>query len=510
MEGPQKLGLALSGGGFRAAAFHLGVLKRLREVKLLENVKVLSTVSGGSITGASWLYDRSKTNDHKDCDAAWSEFEESFIKWMHKGVRNRIFWRAFVEFYVVSVIVIVAALGILAFIYGEMLTLKWFIIVIICGGCFGVLIAYIRWHYYATQWLVHQYCTRFEEKPIDQLRCKPLIIINATSLNNGGRVTFSQRPVKQIVHKAIEQFFGRQVDRHIPIAPKTSIAEAVAASSAIPMVFSPLRAKWALDGTLLDQLIEVEPYTVVDGGVYDNQGILALLHESCDHIIVSDAAATLKKEAEPSTWQLLPYKEGKGVFFRSYDIIFERVRYLGYQLLERYCDLFNLFDALKDQPPTEKIAHFRKHAFLKGYTCISLSSAIVHGETETTPSALPESVAKLVGSIRTDLDRFSWIEISALMFHGYTLIDNRLRQSKLSSDAAGRLQLKTKIQHINIDWAGIKDEKRVNDYANHLCASNSRLWLLRIIRRNKGRSVAVAAGVIWLAGVFFMYRTGLK
>jgi len=46
------VGLALSGGGFRAAAFHLGVLKRLEELGVLQQVEVVSTVSGGSITGA--------------------------------------------------------------------------------------------------------------------------------------------------------------------------------------------------------------------------------------------------------------------------------------------------------------------------------------------------------------------------------------------------------------------------------------------------------------------------
>jgi NTE family protein len=47
-----ELGLALSGGGFRAAFFHLGVLARMAEVGLLRKVEVISTVSGGSIIGA--------------------------------------------------------------------------------------------------------------------------------------------------------------------------------------------------------------------------------------------------------------------------------------------------------------------------------------------------------------------------------------------------------------------------------------------------------------------------
>src|SRR6185295_17830003 len=49
-----KFGLALSGGGFRAALFHLGVLARLAELDVLHRVEVLSCVSGGSIIGAHY------------------------------------------------------------------------------------------------------------------------------------------------------------------------------------------------------------------------------------------------------------------------------------------------------------------------------------------------------------------------------------------------------------------------------------------------------------------------
>ena len=47
-----KLGLALSGGGHRAAFFHIGVLAKLAELGLLRHLEVISTVSGGSIVGA--------------------------------------------------------------------------------------------------------------------------------------------------------------------------------------------------------------------------------------------------------------------------------------------------------------------------------------------------------------------------------------------------------------------------------------------------------------------------
>ena len=45
----KAIGLALSGGGVRAAAFHAGVLRYLAEQKLLEQVVHISSVSGGSL-----------------------------------------------------------------------------------------------------------------------------------------------------------------------------------------------------------------------------------------------------------------------------------------------------------------------------------------------------------------------------------------------------------------------------------------------------------------------------
>lgn len=54
VDGQQRrIGLALSGGGFWAAAFHLGVMQRLDELKLLDKLDLISCVSGGSIAGAT-------------------------------------------------------------------------------------------------------------------------------------------------------------------------------------------------------------------------------------------------------------------------------------------------------------------------------------------------------------------------------------------------------------------------------------------------------------------------
>jgi len=49
-----SIGLSLSGGGFRATAFHLGTLDTLHRLGLSDDVTVLSTVSGGTFTGAGF------------------------------------------------------------------------------------------------------------------------------------------------------------------------------------------------------------------------------------------------------------------------------------------------------------------------------------------------------------------------------------------------------------------------------------------------------------------------
>ena len=46
------VGLCLSGGGFRAALFHLGALRRMNELGLLAGLRTIASVSGGSLTAA--------------------------------------------------------------------------------------------------------------------------------------------------------------------------------------------------------------------------------------------------------------------------------------------------------------------------------------------------------------------------------------------------------------------------------------------------------------------------
>src|SRR4051794_3577938 len=75
-QAPPAIGLALSGGGSRAIAFHLGCLRALHELGILSQVRVLSTVSGGSVIGA--LYVAS--------DVPFPEFEEKVRSLLARGL----------------------------------------------------------------------------------------------------------------------------------------------------------------------------------------------------------------------------------------------------------------------------------------------------------------------------------------------------------------------------------------------------------------------------------------
>lgn len=49
------IAVALSGGGYRAAAFHLGTFRFLHSIGVLDRIRALSTISGGTIFGAAYV-----------------------------------------------------------------------------------------------------------------------------------------------------------------------------------------------------------------------------------------------------------------------------------------------------------------------------------------------------------------------------------------------------------------------------------------------------------------------
>jgi NTE family protein len=79
----KDIGLALSGGGSRAAAFHLGCLRALHDRDLLRQVRVVSGISGGSLLAALWAYG----------PAQFEEFDETTVRLLRRGLQGAILRR---------------------------------------------------------------------------------------------------------------------------------------------------------------------------------------------------------------------------------------------------------------------------------------------------------------------------------------------------------------------------------------------------------------------------------
>ena len=68
----ENMAISLSGGGYRAATFHLGALSYLdhvpyNDLPLLQGVKVISTISGGTFTGVSYVLALAQEKNFKSC-----------------------------------------------------------------------------------------------------------------------------------------------------------------------------------------------------------------------------------------------------------------------------------------------------------------------------------------------------------------------------------------------------------------------------------------------------------
>src|SRR5579872_818107 len=85
-----KIGMALSGGGFRATLHHLGLVRFLRDAGILPRVTHIASVSGGSILGAHLVLNWDRYNGSaSEFDSAASEI----LAFVRMDVRNRIMRR---------------------------------------------------------------------------------------------------------------------------------------------------------------------------------------------------------------------------------------------------------------------------------------------------------------------------------------------------------------------------------------------------------------------------------
>lgn len=251
----KKIGLALSGGGYRAAAYHVGTLRALYKLGILDKVDVISSVSGGSITAAYYVLHREKGYD---------KFEKEFIG----KIKHNVLWIAIIELFLV-IGIIITMIGFTPSGY-RIITLIGCIIVLLC-----------LWYYVlpVSRFIEWAYCLLFfKGKKLDTMPLRPVLAINATDLSTGNQFTFSQDRMSCYPYMKSLTFTSKGFP----------LSRAVMASSCIPQFFSPIKIgqKYRKGDSQIKPLL-------VDGGLYDNQGAHKFdssdNHFAVDYAIVSDA-----------------------------------------------------------------------------------------------------------------------------------------------------------------------------------------------------------------------------
>lgn len=241
------LALCLSGGGYRAALFHLGALQRLNELKVLSQVDTISSVSGGSIIAALLL----------DQIAPWPAAGQAI---------DRQSWRAFAD-------------DVRALTRKNIRTL-WAFKRLWPGDWFDSTTA--------VRTLAKRYAREIQDRALTDLPERPRFIFSATDMSFG--VNWVQERTR---------VGSYQAGYALPPPPTWTVSRSVAASSCFPPVFSPLpidlepgdlEGGLATDHPQRDELIN--RLRLSDGGVYDNMG-LEPVWKSHDTVLVSDGGATL-------------------------------------------------------------------------------------------------------------------------------------------------------------------------------------------------------------------------
>ena len=262
-----KIALSLSGGGYRAATFHLGTLSYLNHLTaadgtpLLDHVMAVSTISGGSLTGLWFILGKCR---------GWSN-EKIISSLYEKLLTGRIIDRASLEFFN-SKNNNHSLIREMVRIYDEE---------IFEGATLGDLMEAI------------------DNISIDHFSA------NATEFNNATEFRF-QVGKRLITEKGgTSQGVLGNAFYKIPqaIAAQIHLAEVFAASSCFPGGFEPLffprDFKLSNNADNRQYVESVAPLALMDGGVVDNQGIepICLLRKrtDIDLFIISDAGCGQEK-----------------------------------------------------------------------------------------------------------------------------------------------------------------------------------------------------------------------
>ncbi len=414
-----KVGLALSGGGFRASLFHIGLLARLAELDMLRHVEVLSCVSGGSIIGAQYYLEvRHLLQTKPDGEITRDDYVKivgkiagEFLEGVQKNIRTRV-----------------------------------------AAGFLDNLKMIISPRQYSRSLRSGQLYEQFlfsragDWKPgreiwLDELLIKPagepdsfapkqenwrrqakvpILVLNATPLNTGHNWQFTatwmgEPPANIDVRIDPNERLRRMyysVDGATPRPERrVRLGQAVAASACVPGLFDPI----TLAGLYPERTVRL-----VDGGVHDNQGVVSLLEQDCAILLVSDASGQMNVERNPSQGSL-------GSVLRSNSILMARVREAEYHDLNarRRAGILRglMFIHLKKDLDQKLVDWVHCEDPAEEFTNQAAGSKVLTGY------GIRKDIQALLAGVRTDLDSFCDLEAHALMTSGYRMTEQTFAQS---------------------------------------------------------------------------------
>jgi predicted acylesterase/phospholipase RssA len=444
-----KTGLALSGGGFRASLFHIGVLARLAELDRLREIEVLSCVSGGSIIGAHFYLEvqellQTKRDDEikpKDYIDIVKHIEKDFLAGVQRNIRMRV-----AAWPVTNI---------------KMMLLPNYSRTKRAGELYeNLLFKKVKRKIRDAQGKITEGEVKEPRYMVD-LRVRPLthngptedfkpkydnwrrdakvpdLILNATALNTGHNWQFTAswmgEPPAGIDSEIDGNYRLRRLyyedapDAYQKDKRRIRLGYAVAASACVPGLFEPL----ALDGLFGEENGKEKKLVVrlVDGGVHDNQGVASLLEQGCTQIIVSDASGQMGTIDDPSAGVL-------AVPLRANSILMSRVREAE----------FNELDARRRSSLLRDLVfvHLKQNlgaSPLDWIKCNDRFDATDEARTadargDLTSYGIRKDIQQHLASIRTDLDSFSDAEAYALMMSGYAMISTAIPDDTKSAAPA--------------------------------------------------------------------------
>jgi predicted acylesterase/phospholipase RssA len=340
-----RIGLALSGGGFRATLFHLGLIRFLRDADILRQVTHITSVSGGSIMAAHLAlhWDR-YTGSPEEFDKAAAHL----LDFIRLDVRNRIVRRF--------------PLGLL---------LRW------PRRILGLSNRQLT----RTGLLERQYQQHlYGDKSLFELPQAPELHILATNLSEGCLCSFNRDGLWMM-----QQQGGRPEIERVRIGLMT-VPMAVAASSAFPGFFPPLELTGRDVGARGGEFVR-QAYT--DGGVFDNLGVrmyrwltpLLTGDKALDGVLVSDVGKAFEVQLNSRAGGLVR------TAMRASDILMDRVWQLENEnfqdtfgfVFARFTDVVGLHeDATALHPEVQRqTANIRTD--LDAFSHLEISCLIRHG-----------------------------------------------------------------------------------------------------------------------------------